>query len=200
MKKLLFVLIVFMLSVNLFSQSNEDSVKIWGWSRDGKVGISEIADDGMGGIRAIVINAINDAVLWERRCAAYDFDQRKLLDEFFRVCRQNGIQIREERPFAPSGTFIRNNGRIINIIINTVIRNGFWGEEIGSYSVIAETGGRRKTILSVNRAEPSILGLQFTGYHISPHEERAIIIIKKSLPPYWSGNIYIGCNLLTGFR
>ena len=54
MKKAIFILFLSLIGSVLFSQSLEGPIKVWGWSRDGKVAISEYYDpsngEGRGGI------------------------------------------------------------------------------------------------------------------------------------------------------
>jgi hypothetical protein len=193
----------------LFSHTRENPIKIWGWSRDGKVGISELKfNDNRGGIiiTAFVFNAVSDTALWERNIDHYDDDggysgiPENELNVFFsnfqNVCRQQfGIEIQETRLMVPSGSAIRHNGNTYDIAINSIRVEE---DMVRSYSVTAEIGGKRKTILSKDTFLPELP--RFSWYSISPFEKRALIIVRWNGLSHSYGFIYAGCHLAAGFR
>ena len=191
------------------SHTEKNPIWIWGWSRDGKIGISELCDSGGRGgiiIKTFILNAVNDAVLWERSIDSFDYGDgysgipenaiTAFFNNFQTVCRQLfNIEINERRPLSPSGTVIRHNRRSYEITVNSE------KEEDGmirSYSATAKTGGRSKTILSKDTFLPVLP--EFFLYSISPFEERALIILRWSGFSGSYGFVYAGCHLTIGFR
>ena len=191
------------------SHTEKNPIWIWGWSRDGKIGISELCDSGGRGgiiIKTFILNAVNDAVLWERSIDSFDFGDgysgipeneiTAFFNNFRTVCRQRfRIEINEGRSSAPSGTVISHNRRSYDVTVNSV------REEDGMirrYSVAVETGGRSKTILSKDAFLPALP--KFFLYSISPFEERALIILRWSGFSESYGFVYAGCHLTSGFR
>ena len=164
------------------SHTEVNPILIWGWSRDGKIGISELSDSGGRGgtiIKTFVFDAVNDTVLWESNIDSFDYGDgysgipekeiTSFFNNFHNRCRQQfGIEVNEVRPAAPSGTVIRHNGRSFDIAVNSL------EEEDGMirrYSAVAKTGGRSKTILSKDTFLPTLP--KFSWYSINPFEERA---------------------------
>ena len=191
------------------SHTEENPVWIWGWSRDGKTGISELSDSGGRGgtiIKTFIFDAVNDFVLWERSIDSFDYDDgysgipeneiTAFFDNFQSTCRQLfGIEVKEVRPVVPSGTVIRHNGRTYDIAVNLTDEDE--DGMIIKYSVAAETGGRSKTILSKDNYLPALP--KFSWYNISPFEERALIILRWSGFSGSYGFVYAGCHLSIGF-
>jgi hypothetical protein len=186
-------------------------IKVLGWSSDGKVAVLD-----SDGVNAFILNTWNDKVLWEKSyynesygigdvttSGDYGYYDR-LITDLRQACGQHGIAVTETSPHAPSGSSFLYKYQKYTIIVNSVWKDttGSGNKMVVNYSVIAETGGKRKTIFSGkanNLFEP-----MFVGYSVSPFGERALIIIYK---PETSGAkaldgsfAYIGCHLITGFR
>jgi hypothetical protein len=193
----------------MFNYTEENPVKIWGWSKNGKVGISELEDaGGRGGIivRVFVLDVVTDTILWEQKIDSFDFDDgysgipENELDAFFgnfqNVCRQQfGINLQEGRLSIPSNTVMRHNGKVFNVIIDADIEID---KLIRRYFVIVETDDKRKTILST---DTFLLNLPiFYRYNISPFEERTLIIGRWWGMSHSFGFIYAGCHLTERFR
>ena len=191
------------------SHTEENPIWIWGWSRDGKAGISELSDSGGRGgtiIKTFIFNTVDDSVLWEHSIDSFDYgdgysgipekELNAFFDNFQSTCRQLfGMEVKEVRPAAPSGSAIRHNGRSYNIAVNS-------DEEdiegmIIRYSVAAETGGKSKTILTKDTFLPALP--TFYRYSISPLEERSLIILRWSGFFESYGFVYAGCHLSIGF-
>jgi len=190
--------------------TEEKPIWIWGWSKDGKTGISELSDSGGRGgiiIKTFIFDAVNDTVLWERSIDSFDYGDgysgipeneiTAFYDNFNSTCRQLfGIEVKEVRPVAPSGSAIRHNGRSYVIAVNSAEEDE--DGMIRRYSVAAEAGGRTKTILSKDTFLPALP--KFSWYSISPLEERALIILRWSGFSESYGLVYAGCHLSIGFR
>jgi len=191
------------------SHTEENPIWIWGWSRDGKTGISELCDSGGRGgtiIKTFIFDAVNDTVLWERSIDSFDYGDgysgipeneiTAFFNNFQSTCRLLfGIEVKEGRPAAPSGTVIRHNGRSYAIAVNSAEEDE--DGMIRKYSVVAETGGKSKTILSKDTFLPALL--KFSWYSINPFEERALIILRWSGFFESYGFVYTGCHLSIGF-
>jgi hypothetical protein len=105
--------------------TGENPIKIWGWSRDGIVGGSELKDTGGRGgitIRAFVFNTASDTILWEQKIDSFNFDDgysdipeneiNVFFNNFHNICTQQfGINIQE-------GILLIPNEKIFNVIIN----------------------------------------------------------------------------------
>jgi len=190
--------------------TEENPIWIWGWSKDGKTGISELSDSGGRGgiiIKTFIFNAVDDSVVWERSIDSFDYGDgysgipeneiRAFFDNFQSICKQVfGIEIKEVRPAVPSGSAIRHNGKSYAIAVNSTEEDE--DDMIRKYSVTAETGGRSKTILSKDTFLPVLP--MFSRYSISPFEERALIILRWSGFSESYGFVYAGCHLSIGFR
>jgi hypothetical protein len=191
------------------SHTEENPIWIWGWSRDGKTGISELSDSGGRGgiiIKTFIFDAVNDAVLWEHSIDSFDYGDgysgipeneiTAFFDNFHSTCRQLfDIEVKEVRPAAPSGSAIRHNGRSYDIAVNSAEEDE--DGMIRRYSVTAEAGGTSKTILSKDTFLPALP--KFFRYSISPLEERALIILRWSGFFESYGFVYAGCHLTVGF-
>ena len=191
------------------SHTEENPIWIWGWSRDGKAGISELSDSGGRGgiiIKTFIFDAVNDTVLWEHTIDSFDYGDgysgipeneiTAFFDNFQSTCRELfSIEINEARPASASGTAIRHNGRSYDIAVNSAEKDE--DNMIRSYSVAAETNGRSKTILSKDTFLPDLP--EFSWYSISPFEERALIILRWSGFSGSYGFVYAGCHLSIGF-
>jgi hypothetical protein len=199
---------VFISAIGILSATADGDVTIWGWTRDGKVGISEIKDaGGRGGIivTAFVFNTVSDTILWQQEIGFYhdegysslpEIQTNAFLSNFQNVCRQQfGIEIKETRPMVPSESAMRHNGKTCTIFINPIRVED---DMVRSYSVTAVTGGRRKTILKTEDIYVHALPM-FSWYSISPFEERALIIIKWTSMSHSYGFVYAGCHLSIGF-
>ena len=233
MKKILiFIMFSLIIGTSLFSQTPEDpillwedSITIWGWSKNGKVGISEYSHGQDFPIfKTIIFDAVNDTVLWEKKCNFTDYYDGSpesitgegwnqvvtsfnnavsgLLQEFQNICKQqHNIVLQETDTVFPLGSSFQYKGRTFNININTFVKETEDGLFM-SYSVLAETDTRKKTVYSSK--EGSVLypyPIKFVRYAISPHEERALIIILTTTKEgeYYRFS-YIGCHLSSGFR
>jgi len=186
------------------SLTDENPLKIWGWSRDGKVGISELGS-GMRSytVKVFVFDTVSDKVVWERTFDSYDYDNNTpenviiaFFNNFLNVCRQQfEIEIQEKQLLIPSKSAIIHNGKTYNIAINAVKEDEY---KIRSYSVVVETNGKRKTILSSGSSLPN--SPYFNRYIISPFEERALIILRWDFISHSFGFVYSGCHLSIGFK
>jgi hypothetical protein len=200
MKREFFSLVFFSLvGISLFSQAivePDEDVTVWGWSRDGKVAVTEKLDYGTAGwtvTRAFIFNTANNTVLWANESntkdlygTAYVRAYSVFINNFHRVCRQQyAIEIKKN--YIHEGNLIResfDDGKTYNryyINIDVIPRNSafeLFYHNIESYSVNVVSGnGRRKTILTVGDNAGEQISLY--GYSINPDKERVLIIIKS---------------------
>jgi hypothetical protein len=196
------------------------SVRIWGWSRDSKVAYSNNKDiEGRGGsiITVAIFDLINDTILWKNSLDTFSFWGEDYLEQyniaydnfildFINICGQNKIEfIQTEFLNMP----IRHNTQTVNITIEKINRSNsdeydlvYWGR-IGSYKIIAENQGRRKTIheKTFSRAAVDVF---VCGYFISPFENRALVVVGELIRVFEGYGIdeyvLIGCHLSEGFR
>ena len=185
--------------------SEENPIKVWGWSRDGKVGISEVEfNDTRGGIiiTTLVFDADSHTVLWQNNIDSFNYGEETIpekelaifFNNFQNICRhQFGIEIQETPLIVPSESAMRHNGRTYNITINSTREEE---RMVRRYFVTAETDGKRKAILSKDTFLPSLP--EFSSYSISPFEERALIIFRWASFSHSYGFEYAGCHLSIG--
>jgi hypothetical protein len=216
-RTILIFVFISVIGINIFSQSWE-AVTIWGWSRDGKVAVTEELDTGQTGgrkIRAFIFNTVNDTVLWENSTEMFwddEYDRAYLafIDNFHRICRQQ-YAIEIEQGYVQRKSLIEasfDNGRTYNryyINIDVVPRNsGPFYDNLESYTVTVTSGtGQRKTILTERRRNEPLFGqtVSIYGHNLSPDNERALIVIKAEYT-YMDGGYrfqFTGCNLRVGF-
>ena len=202
-----------------FERRTYSDIRIWGWSRDGKVAYSDFLSHEGDRFTVFIFDMINDKTVWQKTfdLLAYYFsdDHDENFDiynsdftvDFKKVCVQNGIEfIQTEFAELP----VRHNNQTVNIILeknetslshNELEDLGQYGGRIDSYRIIAENGGRRKTV-----CEKDFLiyanDVFVCGYFLSPFEDRALIVIGE-FAHGWEESVVtyslIGCHLSIGF-
>ena len=186
-----------MIGSSVFSQDDKlKFIKVFGWSRDGKVAVLD-----NNGLAAYILNTWDDKVLWGKSYFREIVDGKvpsdRPLNDLRQACRQYGIAITETYPSAPSGSSFQYNGQKYTITVNSTSSRDTYPK---NYSVIAEKGGKKKTIFS---GQSWGYLPDFVGYSVSPFGERALIIIYASEPSgekIFDGSfVFIGCHLITGF-
>ncbi|MDR0321665.1 MAG: hypothetical protein LBI28_09195 [Treponema sp.] len=205
-----------------FNLPTYSHIKIWGWSKDGKVAYSDYLSFEGEFLSVYILDFINDKILWKNTLdlyrdprldeASYDrFNGDYYLDfinNYRKVCVQNGIEfVQTELKKLP----IRENNQTVNIILQknesplTALERDdlmIYGK-YDSYTVIAENQGNRKTIQEKNftAVYPDILFL--CGYFMSPFENRALIVTGV-FAHRWEGSdvtyTFAGCHLSNGFK
>jgi hypothetical protein len=79
-----------------FLKGNFPFVTVWGWSKNGKVAVSQVYDggvSGLGGTGAFIFNTVNDTVLWEK---GIDYKDTNSINNFQRICKQYAIEINKQ--------------------------------------------------------------------------------------------------------
>jgi hypothetical protein len=184
-------------------------IRIWGWSRDGKVAYSnDYYTDGYGGYTFMVaiFDLVEDTTVWENSAHYFEeFDEayNSLMDSFVDMCEQNAVEFTQsdfmELP-------IKYNNQEVKIIVEeTEFEEDDYMHDPGSisgYKIIAENNGKQKIIKE--DAELHTLNIVFEcGYFISPFENRALIIIGvnvRAFEGYELRYILVGCHLSDGFK
>jgi hypothetical protein len=203
-----------------YSYLDFSEITVWGWSRDGMLACVSNGSAGWRGgtiITAFIFDSVQDSVLWTRQIDSFDFESdiayntaySSFLDNFRTICGR--YQIVQQQPDFKSLP-VQNKGTTISLSVNIVydstkeqiLQNGgenFW-DSIKSYTLIAETDGKRKTVMvstdvSANAVRPC-------GYFMSPYEDRALIVLAEFSQGLegdcYVDFIFVGCNLETGFR
>lgn len=149
-------------------------IRIWGWSRDGKVAYSnDYYTDGYGGYTFMVaiLDLVEDTIVWENSAHYFEeFDEayNSLIDSSADMCEQNAIEFTQsdfmELP-------IKYNNQEVKIIVEeTEFEEDDYMHEPGAiqgYKIIAENNGKQKII--EEDAELYTVNLVFAcGYFISP--------------------------------
>jgi len=215
--------------VDELSQETEYSyVTVWGWSKDGKVAISEGLDTGETGwsiTRAFIFDTITDKVLWEDNSDTedlygdtYDKAYTEFINVFQYICKhQYAIEIQKHNVRENNYPMIygkSNDDNIYRYYINidvvprhsgSLFNTSFW-DTMESYSISVTAGnGKKKTIYSRKRKDNNdplyYERIDLYGCVYSPNEEIVLIIIKGEYN-YMDGGfglIFTGCNLNVGF-
>jgi len=196
-------------------------IRIWGWSRTGKVAYSsETVGEytGTTTVRFNIFDFINDKELLTIEVDALDvasetgsdiapnitaeymFSYAK--DKIANALKTHAIveQYAEFLPFP-----IKRNDTEYRVAISALSSGeDMWGKiPITKYSATVTANGKRKTILTSGSTRAA--KVLICGYFISPFENRALIILAPVSPPAFEGDIglhfvFSGCHLETGFR
>jgi hypothetical protein len=212
-----------------FERTTYSDIRIWGWSRDGKVAYSNYISFEGDVFFVFILDMVNDKVLWRNTLDFFDdphpyeenyhwFDGDFYLDfinSFKNKCVQNGIEfIQTEFKELP----IRHNNQTVNIILEkneTSLSHSemdnllIIGGKFEGYKIIAENQGKQKIILekdfNIHKSNYTIYAddIFVCGYFISPFENRALIVIGE-FAHSWEGSdvtySFAGCHLSVGFR
>jgi hypothetical protein len=204
-----------------FERTTYSDIRIWGWSRDGKVAYSNYISFEGDVFFVFILDMVNDKVLWKNRLDFFEdphpyeegynwFNGDFYLDfinNFKSICVQNGIEfIQTEFKELP----IRYNNQTVNIILekhetslSSLERENLLiiGGNYDGYKVIAENQGRQKIIHEKNFTVYAD-DVFICGYFISPFENRALIVVGE-FAHSWEGSdvtySFAGCHLSIGF-
>jgi len=190
-----------------FGQTNPTNfpdLRIWGWSRDGKLAYSrEVLSEGSGMIHIsfMVFDFISDNVLYELNMPPDEISVAEYYkrhgNEIKAAMSKNKI-IEQQADYLPfpirKGNFIYNG-----IVIKTYDDD----QKLKNYRVVIDRNtGKQKTII----AEDAFTGFEYdaaiAGYFLSPFENRALIVIAKEVYVFeCTGISYVfsGCHLEAGF-
>ena len=198
--------------INFKPNYNHSDLRFWGWSKNSKVAytINKNLDPMEGNIfTAVIFNTIDDIVVWQDSLNSNDYKGNEynaafnnFIKSFMSRAGQNKIEF-IQTDF--KGLPVRHNNQVVNIIAETGRKTGEWHEvygNIGSYKIIAERDGRRKTIHEKTLDRP-VMDIVSCGYFINPFDNRALIIVGEyewAFEGYDVKYILIGCHLSTGFR
>jgi hypothetical protein len=198
-------------------------IKIWGWSRDGKVAYSNFITLEASDLDVIIFDIIDDTVLWRSRLDLFDdphlyeenygwFKGNYYLDfinNFKNVCIKNGIEfIQTEFQKNP----IEHDNQTVNIILEknetplsfVEMENlGIIGGRYESYKIIATHQGKQKIIKEKSFTSIYADDVFICGYFMSPFENRALIVIGEFAHSWEGSDVtyhFAGCHLSTGFR
>ncbi|GBU27672.1 hypothetical protein R84B8_01209 [Treponema sp. R8-4-B8] len=211
--------IVDLLKVTVGGWGYRPDIRIWGWSKTGKVAYSREAVGGYTGymaIKFIVFDFVNDKVLinieadadevvgdnggWESITSEYLFNYIK--DKITNAMKAHSIveQYAEFMPFP-----IKRNGMEYSVAISDIVSGeDMWGKiPIKKYTVSITANGKKKTIFTGENTRVS--KVHVCGYFLSPFENRALIVLAEQTPPGFEGDVDIyyvfsGCHLETGFK
>ena len=191
-------------------------VRIWGWSRDGKIAYSiEKENPGVGGqvIDFIILNLINDSVVFNLEMEGYDdtsglYIPVEALYNMHRVVISNAL--RTHNIAGGRNDFLRFPFRRNDIMYNSQITGiqrltsefGF-GNVVSRYTVLVTADNRRKVISNLNVINSETFEVYIAGYFLSPFENRILVVIAEEHWVWGDGAItyrFSGCNLGVGFN
>jgi len=188
-------------------------VRIWGWSRTGKVaysveGVGEYT--GFMAIRFVIFDFVNDKVLIYINTDADDIDNYDAGSEDLFVYSKDAIAnaikthniVEQNAGFLPFPINWNNKAYRVSVS-NTVSGEDMWGRiPIKKYTVSVAVNGKSKVVMSAKDTRAS--RVYICGYFLSPFENRALIILAEQTPPGFEGDVnvnyvFIGCHLEQGF-
>ena len=230
MKKSILVLLVFTISsfavfgqteTELIQQMLNSPVKVWGWSSNGKTGISITYDptngEGRGDTvtKAYILNTVTDSVLWESLINTYDYTNEStweinekaynsaltvLVNNFRQQCRHYAIVI-QDTPLKKD-PLAHNSGKQISFKVNAVYEDMEDPGKLKSYTVTAQTSdGKSKTIFNKKKipVPAPYTTVSIYGICTSPDNERALVVILEE--SHWSIFYeFSGCILTKGYK
>jgi hypothetical protein len=180
------------------------SVRMWGWSKDGKVAYSvEKFVEGRGGIviTAAIFDLVKNRIVWKGTIDLLAFNDEdtaynRFYQDYKNICARNGIDfLQVEYNNFP----IRYNDQVYNLIIETVAEEeeaGHMGDKLSSYKVILKNQKKEKVIQNKNNVWA--ISVSPYGYFISPYENRALIVIGETVVGFDDLDVvfyFIGCQL-----
>lgn len=181
-------------------------VRIWGWSRDGKVAVSTEVFFPMPGIsvRYVILNLVNDRTLFEIKedvCESDDGCRHETAEELYRARRneimsamsEHGI-IEHHTPFAQFPFVAGDHTYTARVTTGAAVMVN--DEEETRYSVIVSRNGRDKII---KRGSDWLTNHEVQGYYKSPFEERILVVIGSQRASHGVLWFFNGCHLTTGF-
>jgi len=189
-------------------------IRIWGWSKTGKIAYS-IEDvgaySGFMEVIFIIFDYVNDNTLLKIDVNALDIDNDEAVAQDLFNHIKNKIsdalkthniteQYAEFLPFP-----IKKNNTAYNINISGFTSGeDMWGAiPITGYTVSVTAKGKTKIIMVNDYTRAS--KVYVCGYFISPFENRALIVLAEQTPPEFEGDVYLylvfsGCHLDQGFN
>ncbi|MCL2245272.1 MAG: hypothetical protein FWC03_12540 [Treponema sp.] len=205
--------------INFEPDYNHSDLRLWGWSKNSNVAYTIKRNlDPMDGniITAVIFNTIDNTIVWQDLLNSNDYNENEynaafnnFIKSFISRAGQNGIEFTQEASPQGQADFkglpVRHNNQIVNITVETGRRIDDWHEvygSIGSYRIIAERDGRRKTIYEKILERP-VMDIISCGYIINPFDNMALIVIGEyfwAFEGYDVRYVLTGCHLSTGFR
>ena len=207
--------------INFFQYSKSDSghlyeipnVRVWGWSKNGKVAYSiERKVEGRGGqeIDFIILDLITDNPVFELKMDSFDNNdvEDEALYNMYRAAISNALKtnniINQKTVFLPF-PFTRNKTRYDSQIINTeYIKSDFaFSFVVSEYTVLVTANDKRK--ITGNFAPVNSLTgyVYICGYIVSPYENRALVVVAEEHWGHEGTELTFrlsGCNLGVGFN
>lgn len=207
-----------------FERPSHSAIKIWGWSKDGKVAYSDHLSHEGSVFRAYILDFIDDRVVWQDGLDFYSLHLNEayeqsdnwfnnkfyldFIDNFKAVCAQNRIEF-VQTEF--KGLPIRHNNQSVDIILEKNASTLDWQEReelfivagyYDNYKIIAENSGRRKTVHEKKFTTVYADDVFVCGYFLSPFEDRALIVIGEFAHSFEGSDVtyhFAGCHLTLGF-
>lgn len=196
-----------------------DKIRIWGWSKDGKVAYStEYASD-RGGyfLSFIIMNIITDEIIFQKEFDSWKYsdNRRETPAEVYVIERElilNAMKthaIEGYQTYFREFPFKRNNFEYTSFAETELLTETEEPERIHlKYDIIVSRNGRNKIIKNVPEVSAMLWPSAFTvfvcGYFLSPFENRALIVIaeatetKQVIVHYTY--VFSGCHLNIGFE
>lgn len=188
-------------------------IRIWGWSKDGKIAYHENRDGfERGNIEVVTIyDIINDKILSQEFLFDYDIynieTYQIVINNFIDKCRENQIEfIQTEFLELP----VMHNNQTVDIILEKkesslsdfeLDSDNQFGN-IEGFKVIAKNQGRQKTICEIS-LQRYAYDVFLCGYFLSPFENRALVVVGEYIHIFEGAGVkfsFIGCHLTIGFN
>jgi hypothetical protein len=202
-------------SISQYSLYGLPNIRIWGWSKNGKVAYSiERWIEGRGGqkIDFIIFDLINDTIVFELKMDSYEQDD--FTDESLYNLFKNNIlntmemhNIIEQRTEYLQFPIRRNNMMYNSYIIDVEYKNGFEGFfdniVVSKYTIQVEANNGKKIIGIFCPVNILTRWLYVCGYFLSPFENRILLVIAEEHWGFEGTELtyrFSGCHLGIGFN
>ena len=178
------------------------TVRIWGWSANGKIAYSvEREMAGIGGqiIEFNVFDAVSDELVSNFAIDSYEQDRISITN----ALRANNI-VEGEISFQPF-PIRKNNMEYICSITNITHQAddyGFFNDNVTKYSVVVTANGKSKT-LNTFAGGGLTRQVYVCGYILSPFENRALVVLAEERFVFEGTElfyVFCGCHLGVGFN
>jgi len=203
-------------SISEYDLTEKPVVRIWGWSRDGKIAYSLESVGSFTGILTgsfIIFDTITDMIVVELEQIAEDYISSEdlynnaYLTDISNEMKKNNIVTGQKYDFLRFP--ISKNNLVYDCQITDIAfgdhEYGFFNNKfVSNYNVLVTANGKRKVIGNYVSSGPGPGTVYICGYFLSPFEERALVIVAEESYTF-EGESSLkyrlnGCHLGVGFN
>ena len=203
-------------SISGYYLTGKPDIRIWGWSKDGKIAYSLESVGSFSGIPTgsfVIFDTISDKIIVELEPAtddylsSEDFYNNEYMTNISSAVKTHNIVTGQGYDFLRFP--IRRNNMVYDCQITDVAYGnhdyGFFDNRfVSDYNVVITANGRRKVIGNFVSSGTGPGVLYICGYFLSPFEERALVVVAEESYTF-EGETSLkyrlnGCHLGVGFN